>query len=358
MKKNVVIIFGGPSHEYFISCKMASEIIDNVDRDLYNVYPIGITQKGKWYYTKASLEEIRDGKSWIDIDNNNKATILANKEKQLVILEKDGMKYINVDVAFIPIPGEYGEDGKIPALLEMADIPFVGSGSIASGCSLDKSVTRLFADEIGLKQPKCLIINKHSFDGNYDYIYKELKKFSYPLFIKPSLTGSSIGITKVIKEDEIKPAIIDAFSFADTVLIEEGITGTEIKVALYGNNKDLVAGSICEIFANQEGKSFNDYNTKYTSVINEKSKKTIPAKLDKGTEDEIIRQAKAIFNAIGCRDYARVDFFLDSNKNIYFNEINTNPGFNSGSIYSLMFIDKGMTYQEIVNGLIKMALDR
>lgn len=359
MKKNLAVIFGSPSPEYHRSCIGAKSIIDNVDKDLYEVYAVGITKEGNWFYTNASTDEIADGEEWLNNESNKRAFISPNKDNSLLIFEEDGrVNQVKIDVAFVRIPGLYGEDGKVCALLEMAGIPYVGSDSVSSACGLDKAITRIFADSIGLKQPKCVVVYKNEYESNKELYLEAIKEIGYPLFVKPSNAGSSIGISKVIEENEITSAIENALKFSDKVLVEEEIKGTEIKVALYGNGEKLEAGSVCELEAKHEGNKFNDYLTKYSKNLNDKSHKQIPADEPQELLEEVVLSAKKIFNVLGCSDMSRVDFFLTKEKELYFNEINTNPGFNIDSIYAIMLMDKGYTYPELVNGLIKMALDK
>jgi len=358
MKKNFLLVFGTPSPEYYVNCKTATAVAKNVDTDIYNLYTVGISKDGTWIYTETELDNIKDGESWLNSVTNKPAIISPDKKGNLIIFESNNkIRKIKIDVAFAPVAGSYGEDGKLSALFDMAGIPYVGSDSISSGCSLDKGITRIFADDIGLKQPDCVVLSKNNYINNKDKYIAKINELKYPLFVKPALTGSSIGISKVINNEKLCSAIDLAFQYCDDVLVEEGIEGTEIKVALFGNNDNLIAGSICGLVANNNGESFNDYETKYDSS-KDNSQKEIPAKISNELEEEIVKQAKNIFNALKCRDYSRVDFFLSKNGEIVFNEINTNPGMSEGSIYSLMMNDKGYTYKQIVNSLIEMALNR
>lgn len=358
MKKNFLLVFGTPSPEYHVNCKTATSVAKNINADIYNLYTVGIKKDGTWIYTETELDNIKDGESWLNSETNKPAVISPDNKGNLIIFESDDkIREVKIDVAFAPVAGSYGEDGKLSALFEMAGIPYVGSDSISSGCSLDKSITRIFADSIGLKQPGCVVLTRDNYTKDKENCINKINELKYPLFVKPSLTGSSIGISKVINKDKLSAAIDLAFEYCDDILVEEGIEGTEIKVALFGNKEDLIAGSICELVANNSGESFNDYETKYDSS-KDNSKKDIPAKISDELEQEIVKQAKAIFNALKCRDYSRVDFFLSKDGKLIFNEINTNPGMSEGSIYSLMMNDKGYTYPKIVNGLIEMALNR
>lgn len=357
MKKNCLIIFGSPSPEYFVNCQMAADIIRNIDKNKYDVIKLGINREGMWFVTDATPDQIENGEDWLTLDNKT-AVISPEKNSLLFIIDRDKIEKVHIDVAFGPIAGEYGEDGKLPALLDMANIPYVGSDSAASACSLDKCITRIFADNIGLKQPNCVMFSKKEYTDNKKSIIDKINELKYPLFVKPPLTGSSIGISKVIDAKSLEKAIDEAFKFGNSIIIEEGLTNfSEIKVAMYGNGDSLECGSIMRLTAASEGDSFNDYQTKYSSNATP-SKKEMPIITTDEIKKQIETDAKNIFNALGCRDYARVDMFLTDDNVLYFNEINTNPGFTSHSIHPKMMMDKGYKYSEIINGLLDMAINR
>jgi len=344
MKKNILIVFGGNSPEHDVSCHSAASIYDYIDREKYNPYFIGITRNGEWFLTEAKSAEI-DNNSWESL-SNKKAYLTGDASLQGILVENE---IIHIDCIFSIIHGNQGEDGKLQGLFELADIPYVGGGVCSSAISMDKAVTRLFADNIGLKQPNCVILTKEEYENNKQGVIEKLKcELGYPMFSKPASTGSSIGISKIIDEITLINGLDLAFKYENKILIEQGISGDEIKVAVLGND-EVQVGDLCKMPMMKDG--FNDYETKY---ITKASTKEIPANLDSEIADEIKRQAKAIYKELQCKGFSRVDFFLTENNEIYFNEINTVPGFSNKSIYPLMF-EKYISYKDIITKLIELA---
>lgn len=348
LKKTILVIFGGSGMEYYAGCKVYSETIGAINKNLFNIVKIGITPDGKWLLTDAEPSEIRDGKSWIYRKGNKPAFIMPEERKQkIIILENESFKTLHIDVAFPLIAGYGGEDGRIQGMLDMAGIPYVGSGMISSAICLDKELTGIFANLCGLKTPKNKVLHKRYYDTNMVGIEPQMG-FDYPVFIKPANGGTSVGITRALNKEELLTGIKEAFMYDDKILLEEQISGTEIKVAVIGN-EILDFGELCEIEM-PEG-AINDYETKQTSI----SKKTIPADLDEEIVNEIKKQSNIIYKMLNCRGLARIDFFLTKDKEIYFNEINTIPGLGRKSIYSLMFKEKGISFEDLVMKLIDTA---
>ena len=350
-KINVAVIFGGHTMEYYAGCKAYSSAIANIDAEKFNVIKVGISPEGEWFLTEATADEIRDGESWLKRSDNKPAFFTPVRNNHaLMVLEDDGkFSKVAVDVAFPLIAGYGGEDGRIQGMLDMAEIPYVGSGMVSSACGLDKALTRIFADRCGLKQPECVIVNKKDFDeGKLNF--RELIHFDYPVFVKPANGGTSVGVTRAVNEQELIESMKEGFKYDDKNLIEEQITGTEIKVAVLGND-EIEFGAICEIEM-PEG-AINDYETKQTSI----SKKTIPAVLDKDVEEKIKEQSAAIYKELNCRGFARIDFFLTHDKELYFNEINTVPGLGEKSIYSIMFNKAGVSFKDLLTKLIYTAFE-
>lgn len=350
-KKTILIIFGGYSTEYYVSCNSASGIIDSIDKTLFNILKLGISIEGEWIFTNATAEEIKDGVSWLKHVDNKSALISPNRnEKKLLVFEDYGLKEMDIDCVFPIIHGYGGEDGSIQGLLEVANIPYVGSNIAASANSIDKQLTRMFANNCGLKQPACIVLDEEDYEINKNVI-EELIDFEYPLFVKPASLGSSVGITRVDAVSQLEKAIEEAFRYEKKILIEEGIIGTEIKVSVLGN-RNLVTGEICELKVPEN--EINDYETKYVKCS---SIKNIPANIPDAISDEAKRQACLIYHELDCKGFARVDFFLNKKNELYFNEINTVPGFGENSIFTLMFEKAGMSYKDIITKLIYLALE-
>ena len=357
MKKSIVVIFGGCSPEYEVSCNSGASLIDAIDKEKFNVYPLGITREGEWILTDATFEEIRNGEDWVKSAGNKKAFISPDRNVHgLVVMDGNKFDVVNVDCVFPIVHGENGEDGTLQGLLELANIPYVGSKVLASACSMDKAVTRIFADQINLTQPECYIVTKATYLKSPANEVENIHNYftgicEYPLFVKPASTGSSIGVSKVEKKEELKAAIEKALEFDQKILIEEGIVGTEVKVSLLGN-EEVKVGELMRVTV--ESGLFNDYKTKYVAGT---SQKELPAKLPEPLREEIKEAAKDIYRILGCQGFARVDFFLTEDESrVVFNEINTVPGFSENSVFTLMFKEVGLEYKDLISEMIDGVL--
>jgi len=355
--KNVLIIFGSMTPEHDLSCISAATILENIDREKYNPVVVGITKDGQWYYTESSTDEIRTATKWLESPTNRKAMLDINfGAKQLMVFEEDGtIVYKPIDCVFARIAGNTGEDGKLQGLFELAGVPYVGCGVMSSACSMDKAISNMFADSIGLRRPMTQIVMANDYNQDKEAavagIMNDLgARAGFPIFVKPVSTGSSVGISKAHNEEELKPALDKAFSYGDKVILEEGITGTEIKVAMLGNENPVI-GALCELSANGD---FNDFETKYVA---RSSTKKIPAEFSPEVEQMIKDWALKIYQALECRGFSRIDFFLTEENELVFNEINSMPGFQPTSIYSLMLNEIGISYTEIISRLIELAME-
>ena len=356
-KKNVAVVFGGASPEHFVSCSSAASLISAINEDEWNVYRVGITRDGIWILTEASCEEIADGKSWLSHPKNRSAILSPDKKNRgLLILSEFGYEVQPLDVVFPIIHGETGEDGCIQGLLEMSGIPYVGSNVCASACAMDKTVSMIFCDLCGIKRPYYYACTSAEYKEApeltakkiTDYFTGVLSGSIFPLFVKPAPTGSSVGISKVESGDAMMAALANAAEYSDKIIIEQGIRGRELKIAVLGN-EDPIVGVPCEVVVNG---IFNDYDMKYKT---HDTHKKIPAELPKEVGEELDRQAIAIYKIMGCAGFSRVDFFVTDDMEIIFNEINTVPGFTRGSIYPLMFQAAGMEYEQLVAKLLESA---
>lgn len=357
-KKNILVIFGGASPEYEVSCASAASLITAIPEEKYNVFCLGITRDGRWLLTEAATELILDSKSWLDCANNRKAVISPDRDDHgLLVFNDNGCEKIRIDVVFPIIHGETGEDGQLQGLLEIAGIPYVGCGVCASACSMDKSVTANFAQLCGITFPEYYTCTCEDFLAEPEKITNEILTHfsntncaSFPVFVKPASTGSSVGISKVTSADELKPALELAAQYPGRIIVEEGIVGKEIKVAILGKGADIKVGELCEITV--ENGIFNTFEMKYKS---QSSNKKIPADLPEDITEKIKNEAVKIYRSLDCCGFARVDFFLTPDNKIVFNEINTVPGFTRKSIYSVMFNKAGVSYETLVEELIRMA---
>lgn len=352
MKKKILIVFGGDSPEYFVSCSSASSMVEHLNKDKYEIHKIGVTQKGDWLYTESSFEEMKDGKAWTKHKSNKEVVpSLQHNKKGFYIKESDGWKFLNIDIVFPIIHGGIGENGDIQGLFEVMGIPYVGCDVPSSANGMNKRLTNIFAEKAGLKLPKSFFVRKNKYKNIEKEILQNIKELElkYPVFVKPVDTGSSIGISKVFEELKLEEAVNLAFEFSNELMVEEFIEGSEIKIAIMGDLNDIKIGEICEIFV--EKGIFNSYETKYGK---NSARKDIPAKLSKKVKDLIWKQSIDLYKIMGCHGYARIDFFKKGEE-IYFNEINTVPGLTKTSVFSIMFSEQGKEYSDLLDEIISLG---
>ena len=355
VKKSVLVLFGGASPEYFVSCQSAGALIDALLELGHSVHALGITQDGTWIHTHAGTEAIADGKTWIEDAENVPAGICLDRGKQAFYVVEDGaMRLFEVDVAFPIIHGSTGEDGRIQGILDIAGIPYVGCGVRSSACCMDKATTMLFAEECGIRTPRYFVCEREDYledpDGITQAIYDLFTVdgvHQYPIFVKPASTGSSVGISCVENDEALPEALALAAQYPGKLIVEEGIKGRELKVAVLGNENPEV-GAPCEIMV--KGDIFNSFELKYESSG---SHKIIPADLPQSVVDDLNRHSLNLYRALGCRGFARIDYFVTEDNQVVFNEANTVPGFTAHSVYPLMFKAVGVGYNELVEKLLE-----
>lgn len=348
---NLAVIFGGKSTEHDVSITSGTSVIKNLNKQKYNIFPIYIDEEGNWYRYTKNINEI-------DI------VAVGTKINELEKIE-NVIEYLkNMDCIFPVLHGLYGEDGTIQGLFELIGIPYVGCGVLSSSISMDKAYTKILFDKANINQADYLYIKK--VDNKYVYIDKnfnemsyEIKelikmaeeKLKYPMFVKPSNSGSSVGVNKANNSKELQEAIICAEDFDSKILIEQGIDGREIECAVFGK-QEIMASCVGEVLSAEE---FYSFDSKYK---NSESKTQIPAKIDEKISDEIRNLAKKIFKIVDGKGLSRVDFFVERNTNkIYINEINTMPGFTEISMYPKLFEASGIEYTDILDKLIEIAMD-
>ncbi|NMA82689.1 MAG: D-alanine--D-alanine ligase [Epulopiscium sp.] len=349
-KKTVVVLFGGQSSEHEISRISATTIIQNIDQDQYFVLPVGITKKGQWLLYNGPIEHITTGE-W---EKYGTPAILSPDatQKGLLKIAGDKVKVIPIDLVFPVLHGLYGEDGSIQGLLELAQIPYVGCGILASSVSMDKIYTKIVVEKEGIDQAKFVKVLKNELIHMDLVIQKIEKELSYPCFIKPSNAGSSVGITKARNKEELASGLYTAAQHDRKILVEEAIVGREIECAVLGNDQ-VKASGVGEIIV---GAEFYDYEAKYHST---ESKTIVPADLSIEIIEELKEKAVRIFKAVDGNGLARVDFFVEEGTNrVVFNEINTLPGFTSISMYPMLWEEEGISKKELVTKLIALGLKR
>lgn len=345
-KLKLGVIFGGMSTENEVSVVSANSVLKNLDRTKYEIFPIYIGKDGDWYPYIENDKEKEFGEE------------IKNQEKIQNVIE-----YLRkLDILFPVLHGLYGEDGTIQGLFELLKKPYVGCGVLASSVGMDKVYTKIVFDRAGLKQANYEYVRKYK--DKYIYIDKKFEEeilsldeivikiannLKFPMFIKPSNSGSSVGVNKAKNKEELKQHIECAAKFDTKILIEEGIIGKEVECAVLGN-EEVIASCVGEIKPAEE---FYSYDAKYK---NEESRTDIPAKIPEILSEEIRKQAIKAFKSIDGKGLSRVDFFIEDKTNeIYINEINTLPGFTNISMYPKLWEASGIAYQELLSKLIELS---
>ena len=355
-KIRIGIIFGGRSGEHEVSFCSASSIIKAIDKDKYTVVPIGITKEGRWISPQDSKLALQSGK----IEGKNSVILLNEPSgKSLICIDNNqrldkSLALEKLDVIFPVLHGPYGEDGTVQGLLELANIPYVGAGVAASAISMDKDLMKTIFQQRGLPILKWMTIKRKEWQKDKEKILSLIKNgFEYPLFVKPTNLGSSVGITKVHEKEELEGAIDLASSYDRKILIEEGLEGVrEIECGVLGNDEPRasVAGEV------RPAGEFYDYDSKY---LDKETQLIVPADLPDGVSQEVQEIALRAFKAVDGAGMARVDFFVSKKENrIYLSEINTIPGFTSVSMYPRLWEASGIPYSELIDRLIQLALER
>ena len=344
---NVLIMFGGVSSEHDVSLVSATSVINNIDKDKFNVLMLGITKDGRWLFYDGCVEDIVTGK-WQEHDCIPAQISLVKNSHELLLLGDGTIDHKHIDCVFPVMHGKNGEDGTVQALFTLAGIPFVGCDMLSSAMSMDKQTTNIMADYAQIRQAKWTACLKG--DYNEKFVKQTVDYLGFPIFVKPANAGSSVGISKAKNIDELNSAAQLAFSHDRKVVFEECIVGREVECAVLGNENPL-ASCVGEIVACAE---FYDYDAKYVGD----SKLYIPANIPDDTSEKIRKAAINVYKTMGCSGLSRVDFFIGNDGNIYFNELNTIPGFTSISMYPKLFDAVGVPYTELITRLINFAIDR
>ena len=346
MKQTVLVLFGGQSTEHEISCVSAANVIRCINHEKYDIILIGITHEGHWLLTD-SVEAISDG-SW----RNSRTQAIVSPDAVthgILVFEGESVRAVHVDVCFPVLHGMYGEDGTVQGLLELAGIPYVGCGVLASAVSMDKLYTKIIADTCGVAQARYVAV--HNIDAadleeTADAVETEL---DYPVFVKPANAGSSCGVSCAHDRKELLSAISAAADVDREILFEETIVGRELECAVFSDGVPQASG-VGEILS---AGAFYDYDAKYN---NSESRTVVNPVLPEGKEDEIREAAMRIFQAVDAKGFARVDFFLENGTDrVIFNEINTIPGFTAISMYPMLWEARSVSKQELVDKLICSA---
>lgn len=349
-KKTVAVLFGGQSSEHVVSCMSAANIVEQIDTETYNLLLIGITEEGRWLKA-PSLDSIRDG-SWKE--SCEEAVILPDATKKCALIKRGtSWKEVPVDVAFPVLHGLYGEDGTVQGLFELARIPYVGCGVLASAVSMDKLYTKIVVDDLGIHQAAYEPVMKEQLSDMDEVVKRIEARFSYPVFIKPSNAGSSKGVSKAENREGLVKGLLEAACHDRKILVEETITGREVECAVFGGGSVPVeASGVGEILAAAD---FYDFDAKY---YNEESRTVVDPELPGNAAETIRSNAAAIFKAVDGYGLSRVDFFVKEDGEVVFNEINTLPGFTAISMYPMLWEARGVDKKRLVNRLIEHGLAR
>lgn len=350
----LAVIFGGVSSEHDISCLSAASILRNLDREKYEVYPVGITQDGRWYYCPDCTADTVENGEWERLTGKVPALFPPDRSVHGLVLLRDGKtETVRLDCVFPVLHGVGGEDGTMQGLLELAGIPYVGCGVAASANSMDKSITKVLVDAAGVRQAKYYLALRYDFERNAEGVVRTAadRLGSFPVFVKPCSQGSSVGVAKANDMLELAAGLTEAFKLDDKVLVEEFIDGHEVECAVLGNHSPI-ASTVGEIAPAQE---FYTFDAKYKD---EASQLYIPAHITPQQIETVRQNALRVYAALGCRGLSRVDFFVThADGEVVFNELNSIPGFTSISMYPKLFAHEGIDYPALLDRLIGLALE-
>ncbi len=361
-KIKVTVLFGGQSSEHEVSRISAQCVLENMDKERFDIQTIGITKQGEWLKFDGDIKWIGSGE-WEDkaraklleaprVPGKNLDATVPTCMDLVCFYDKEGNKQ-GTDVVFPVLHGPNGEDGSVQGLLQLANVPYVGCNILASAAGMDKEFSKLVFQNAGIPQANYIKVMRNEIEGARSFLINHVtEKLGWPCFVKPANAGSSVGVSKVSRPEELEAALFNASKYDTKILIEEFINGREIECAVLGNDNP-VASAVGEIVPCNE---FYDYNAKY---IDGKSDTIIPAAIDDQIMEQVRDYAVRAFKALGCSGLSRVDFFIEKNTNrVVLNEINTMPGFTNISMYSKLWEASGIPYSELITKLIELAFEK
>ncbi|MBR3356362.1 MAG: D-alanine--D-alanine ligase [Solobacterium sp.] len=345
MKKNILVLFGGKSPEYGVSLQSAYAVITHMDKERYEPVLTGIDRRGNWHLFTGDPEWIRED-TWLREDCTVPVILPLDHDAVhcLTAVKEDSWEMIPVDAAFPVMHGAYGEDGRLQGSLEMAGIPVIGCGMTASAVCMDKLMAHRIAASAGIRTARGVTVYGYNEETEH-----KAEAVGYPLYVKPLRAGSSYGIHRVSAKEQLRDAVLDALHYDDAVLLEEEIRGTECGCAVLGN-RQLMTGVPDRI---RLASSWYDYAEKYAPVSSEI---LCPADFDTEMTQKITAAAKTIYEVLGCKGFARVDLFVTEEGELYFNEVNTIPGFTAHSRFPKMMQAAGIGFGELITILIEEEL--
>src|SRR5712692_2476892 len=362
-KIRIGIIFGGRSGEHEVSLASAASVIANLDKDKYEVVPIGITKEGSWLLG-VEPPQLQTAEQHITSDTNpyenpqqtTAVTLTGDPSLRRLIPVRSNEQLGSegtLDVIFPVLHGTYGEDGALQGLLEMANVPYVGCGVLGSALGMDKEKMKMIFSSVGLSVVEALTYRRNEWERSPEEILDAVeRRLGYPCFVKPVNLGSSVGVNKAHHRDELAHAIRVAAEYDRKIIIERGINCRELECSVLGNDEPI-ASVVGEVVPSNE---FYDYNAKY---IDGKSHVIIPAAIPQATAEQVRRWAVQAFTALDLSGLSRVDFFLEKETGqVYINEVNTIPGFTQISMYPKLWEASGLPYAQLLDRLIELALER
>ena len=340
----------------------AGGVLRALDPALFEVIPVGITPEGAWVLVSSETDRLAlSGGELPSLDDASGAPVIwtADPSRQLSVQAPGKVPQVlgEVDVVFPLLHGPYGEDGTIQGLLELAGVPYVGSGVLASAAAMDKAVTKVLVAAAGLEQAPYVVVTDRQWSSTADRsaALEQIRGLQLPVFVKPSRAGSSVGISRVTSWDDLEAAIEGARHHDPKVVVEQGVTGAEIECGVLTTADGHPEASLPAQITVKGEHEFYDFEAKYLDDITEL---TVPADLPAEVTERVRAAACAAFDAVGCEDYARVDFFVTDDGRVILNEINTIPGFTPISLFPQMWAASGVDYPELVTRLVRSALSK
>ena len=348
MRKTILVLFGGCSSEHGVSLQSAQAVLEHLDRGKYQPLMVGITKNGQWFCYRGPVSAIGDGGWERDQANLTPCTLALDRDRHQLLLLGERVSRVSFDAAFPILHGKNGEDGTVQGLLELAGVPVIGCGTLSGALCMDKQRAHLLVSQAGVSVPRGMVFGR---DVSAQELEQAAKKLSYPLFVKPVRAGSSFGVTKVSHPGQLAAAVDAAFFHDQEILLEEAVPGFEVGCAVMGNpgETELTVGLVDEIELSGGFFNFEEKYTLKTSAIH------CPARISPEKAAEIQQAAKAVYRALDCRVFARADFFLTTEGNVVFNEVNTIPGFTAHSRYPSMMKGIGLDFSTLLDRLVELG---
>lgn len=361
MKLRIGVIFGGRSGEHEIAIRSAKTVIEQIDKDKFEVIPIAIDRSGGWLNPAQALGLLSESTRSVLPEHFDEfadtSVVLAGDTRVKGLTSLDAGLSRTLDVVFPVLHGTYGEDGTIQGLLEMADIPYIGCGVLGSACGMDKVVMKILFRDAGLPICRHLWFLRPEFERDPASVTALVaKKLGFPCFVKPANLGSSVGVSRAADESELRDAIALAAQYDRKIIVEEALEMREIECAVMGND-DPKASLPGEYLIRDQSKAFLDYTEKYAGTGNNEF--VVPAPVSAELTKKIQKMAIAAFKAIDGSGLARVDFFLRNDTGeLLVNEVNTMPGLTDASGFPKMWAGTGMEFPQVIDELVRLAIER